>query len=230
MRAFRFELLTLPPEAEAMRRKVRAFLDDERANKRYAAHRTSWSTFDPEFSRRTAAAGFIGMTWPKQYGGGEHSNLERFVVTEEMLAAGAPVRRPLDRRPAVRSADPQARQRARAPVDPAEDRGRRMLFRHRHERAGFRLRPRRGAHATPTRSTAAGASTAQDLDLQRASRALSDRAGADRAAQRGPPCRPVAVHRRYQDGRRHRSGRSSISPAATSSTRSSSATASCRMT
>lgn len=90
MRAFRFDSLTLPPEADAMRRKVRAFLDDERQHGRYEAHRTSWSTFDPEFSRRAAAAGFVGMTWPKQYGGGEYSNLERFVVTEEMLAAGAP--------------------------------------------------------------------------------------------------------------------------------------------
>jgi alkylation response protein AidB-like acyl-CoA dehydrogenase len=43
-----------------------------------------------EFTKRAAKAGFIGMTWPKQYGGGEHSKLERFVVTEEMLAAGAP--------------------------------------------------------------------------------------------------------------------------------------------
>src|SRR3954468_2285777 len=90
MRAFRFESLTLPPEADAMRRKVRAFLKEERDNGRYAAHRTSWSTFDPEFSKRAAKAGFIGMTWPKQYGGGEYSNLQRFVVTEEMLAAGAP--------------------------------------------------------------------------------------------------------------------------------------------
>lgn len=90
MRAFRFESLTLPPKAEMMRHKVRAFLDDERAHGRYAAHRSSWSTFDPEFSRRAAGAGFIGMTWPRQYGGGEYSNLERFVVTEEMLAAGAP--------------------------------------------------------------------------------------------------------------------------------------------
>ena len=31
------------------------------------------------------------MTWPKQYGGGERSFLERYVVTEELLAAGAPV-------------------------------------------------------------------------------------------------------------------------------------------
>ncbi|WP_339031548.1 acyl-CoA dehydrogenase family protein [Bradyrhizobium symbiodeficiens] len=90
MRAFRFESLTLPPEADAMRRKVRAFLKEERDGGRYAAHRTSWSTFDPEFSKRAAKAGFIGMTWPKRYGGGEYSNLQRFVVTEEMLAAGAP--------------------------------------------------------------------------------------------------------------------------------------------
>ena len=90
MQAFRFEALSLPPEAQAMREKVRAFLEDERAHNRFAAHRSSWSTFDPEFSRRAAAAGFVGMTWPKAYGGGEHSNLERFVVTEEMLAAGAP--------------------------------------------------------------------------------------------------------------------------------------------
>jgi alkylation response protein AidB-like acyl-CoA dehydrogenase len=90
MRAFRFEALKLPPEAAAMRQRVRAFLRDERANRHYAAHRTSWTSFDPEFSRRAGAAGFIGMTWPKQYGGHERSNLERFVVTEEMLAAGAP--------------------------------------------------------------------------------------------------------------------------------------------
>ena len=31
------------------------------------------------------------MTWPKKYGGHERSALERFVVTEELLAAGAPV-------------------------------------------------------------------------------------------------------------------------------------------
>ena len=35
--------------------------------------------------------GWIGMTWPKQHGGHERSFLERYVVLEEMLAAGAPV-------------------------------------------------------------------------------------------------------------------------------------------
>src|SRR5262249_42110369 len=32
-----------------------------------------------------------GMTWPKKYGGGERTFFERYVVTEELLAAGAPV-------------------------------------------------------------------------------------------------------------------------------------------
>src|SRR5690242_1621432 len=46
--------------------------------------------FAPEFSRRMGAAGFIGMTWPREYGGGERSYLERAIVTEELLRAGAP--------------------------------------------------------------------------------------------------------------------------------------------
>jgi alkylation response protein AidB-like acyl-CoA dehydrogenase len=51
----------------------------------------SWGGFDREFSRRVGARGWIGMTWPKKYGGHERSYLERYVVLEEMLAAGAPV-------------------------------------------------------------------------------------------------------------------------------------------
>jgi len=51
----------------------------------------SWGGFDREFSRRVGARGWIGMTWPKKYGGHERSFLERYVVLEEMLAAGAPV-------------------------------------------------------------------------------------------------------------------------------------------
>ena len=90
MRAFRFDALKLSPAAEAMRVRVRAFLDQERAEGGFRPHRCSWSTFDPAFSRRVGAAGLIGITWPKQYGGHERSNLERFVVAEEMLAAGAP--------------------------------------------------------------------------------------------------------------------------------------------
>jgi alkylation response protein AidB-like acyl-CoA dehydrogenase len=86
----RFDAMRVPPEAEAMRQRVRGFLAQERAAGSFVPHRSSWVTWDVEFSRRTGAAGFIGMTWPKQYGGGERTELERFVVQEEMLAASAP--------------------------------------------------------------------------------------------------------------------------------------------
>src|SRR5688500_12574279 len=90
MRAFRFEALELPAAAKELRAEIRAFLEAERREGRFQSHRTSWSSFDAEFSRRAGAAGFIGLVLPKEYGGHGRSNLERFVVTEEMLAAGAP--------------------------------------------------------------------------------------------------------------------------------------------
>ena len=46
---------------------------------------------DPAFSRKLGGRGWIGMTWPTRYGGGGRSGLDRFAVTEELLAAGAPV-------------------------------------------------------------------------------------------------------------------------------------------
>jgi len=86
-----FEPSELPPEAEALRHAVRAFLADTLAD--YAPSRLakSWAEGDADFTRKVAAQGWIGMTWPKKYGGEERSFLERYVVLEEMLAAGAPV-------------------------------------------------------------------------------------------------------------------------------------------
>jgi acyl-CoA dehydrogenase len=54
-------------------------------NSDFGSHRSA------AFSGRLGARGWIGVTWPKHYGGGERSMLERYVVTEESLAAGAPV-------------------------------------------------------------------------------------------------------------------------------------------
>lgn len=90
MQAFHFHAPELPPDAIEARRKVRAFLAGEGNTGRYVPHRCSWSTFDPEFSRRAGAAGLIGVTWPQRYGGQGLSSLARFVISEEMLAAGAP--------------------------------------------------------------------------------------------------------------------------------------------
>jgi alkylation response protein AidB-like acyl-CoA dehydrogenase len=91
MHEFRFEPVRLPPSAEELRREVREFLAAERASGAFTPSRNSWNSFDPGFSRKCGERGYIGMRWPKQYGGHERSALERYVVTEEMLAGGAPV-------------------------------------------------------------------------------------------------------------------------------------------
>jgi alkylation response protein AidB-like acyl-CoA dehydrogenase len=82
-----------PPNLEqfaATRARVRAFLEEECASGSFIPWKTTWTTFNRGFSRRAGERGFIGMTWPKRYGGHECSALERYVVVEEMLAAGAP--------------------------------------------------------------------------------------------------------------------------------------------
>src|ERR1700737_2125924 len=89
--AFRFDSIELPPESEALRAEVREFIVGELAaglwvpNSDFGSHRSA------AFSRRLGARGWIGMTWPKRYGGGERNMLERYVVTGELLGAGAPV-------------------------------------------------------------------------------------------------------------------------------------------
>jgi alkylation response protein AidB-like acyl-CoA dehydrogenase len=88
---FRFALRDLPPEAESLRAEVRHFLAEQLGGAGPVKRARSWGGFDREFSRRVGARGWIGMTWPKKYGGHERSYLERYVVLEEMLAAGAPV-------------------------------------------------------------------------------------------------------------------------------------------
>ncbi|MGC8522849.1 MAG: acyl-CoA dehydrogenase family protein [Acidibrevibacterium sp.] len=90
MQAFRFDAIDLPPEAIAARARVRAFLAEEGARRHFVPYRNSWNSFDPDFTRRAGAAGFIGVTWPRAYGGAAQSPLVRFVITAEMLAAGAP--------------------------------------------------------------------------------------------------------------------------------------------
>jgi alkylation response protein AidB-like acyl-CoA dehydrogenase len=91
MDALSFATPPYSPEAEALRGEVRAFLAEEIADRSPQQRGRSWGGFDAEFSRKMGARGWIAMTWPKRYGGHERSALERYVVLEEMLAAGAPV-------------------------------------------------------------------------------------------------------------------------------------------
>lgn len=87
----RFDLPDTPPGAEALRAELRAFLAEAGHAWTPEIRARSWMGFDRDFSREVGARGWIGMTWPKAYGGHERSGLERVVVLEEMLAAGAPV-------------------------------------------------------------------------------------------------------------------------------------------
>jgi acyl-CoA dehydrogenase len=86
-----FDPIRLPPECEALRKEVRAFLAEEIAAGTFDPHQPGHGdSYNRAFSRRVGAKGWIGMTWPKQYGGRERSQLERYVVTEEFRVANAP--------------------------------------------------------------------------------------------------------------------------------------------
>ncbi len=87
-------LAPAPPSeaAEEVRAQVREFLAEELAAGSFTTHVDTWlSGVDPAFSRKLGERGWLGMTWPKRYGGHERSAMERYAVTEELLAAGAPV-------------------------------------------------------------------------------------------------------------------------------------------
>jgi acyl-CoA dehydrogenase len=86
-----FDPVRLSPQCEALRTEVRAFLAQEISAGTFEPHHPGYSeSYDRNFSRRVGAKGWIGMTWPKQYGGHERSQLERYVVTEEFRVANAP--------------------------------------------------------------------------------------------------------------------------------------------
>jgi len=92
--ALRFDPIRLPPECEQLRKEVRAFLAEEIGAGTFDPYKPNREDTDvPEFSRKVGARGWLGMTWPKKYGGHERSFLERYVVTEEMRVANAPTRR-----------------------------------------------------------------------------------------------------------------------------------------
>ncbi len=84
-----FSALELPKAALDLREEVRAFLIAEVKAGSFTPH-LGHTEFNAEFTRKVASRGWIGMTWPRRYGGQQRSYLERFVVTEEMLAAAAP--------------------------------------------------------------------------------------------------------------------------------------------
>jgi alkylation response protein AidB-like acyl-CoA dehydrogenase len=74
----------------ALRHEVREFLRQEFPPGEYRPN-LGFGGYSPDFSRRLAARGWVGMAIPREYGGQGRTAVERFIVVEELLRAGAPV-------------------------------------------------------------------------------------------------------------------------------------------
>jgi acyl-CoA dehydrogenase len=91
MSALHITPVTLPASCQQLRGEVRDFLAEHMPAIPARVRARNWSAADESFSRLLGDRGWIGMCWPKQYGGQQRSALERYVLIEELLAAGAPV-------------------------------------------------------------------------------------------------------------------------------------------
>jgi len=80
------------PAQEAFRKEVVSFLEAEKA-----ADDTPWKSYELigdasiEFSRKLAKKNWIGITWPKAYGGRELGYVDKCIVSEEMCRFQAPI-------------------------------------------------------------------------------------------------------------------------------------------
>ena len=90
MQTFVSERLKWPEGSAQLRAQVRELISEHGVTDP-VARANCWSKPDPVFSRKLGKAGLLGMVWPREYGGHERSAIERYVVLEELLAAGAPV-------------------------------------------------------------------------------------------------------------------------------------------
>ncbi len=81
---------TLGPELEALRDRARVVAAEGVAE--FGVHHDSWvNGFSKPFARRLADEGWIGLGWPVEHGGGGRPPIERVVVADELISAGAPI-------------------------------------------------------------------------------------------------------------------------------------------
>jgi alkylation response protein AidB-like acyl-CoA dehydrogenase len=78
-------------EQESFRQEVRDFLEGEIKRGAFKPACDAWiQGFSPEFTKKMAEKRWIGLSWPKEHGGQGRSNVDRFILTEELLRYGAP--------------------------------------------------------------------------------------------------------------------------------------------
>lgn len=85
------ELTAIPAADEALRAEVRDFLAETLDGLEPDERARSWMGFDAGFSRQLAERGWLGLTLPREHGGAAREHFARFVLSEELLGAGAPV-------------------------------------------------------------------------------------------------------------------------------------------
>lgn len=91
MKLKRLKRVDLPPEEKQFRQEVRQFLQERLQGLAPDVRARSWMGFDASFSRDLARKGWLGLTLDKKYGGAGRGYYSRFVLSEELLCAGAPV-------------------------------------------------------------------------------------------------------------------------------------------
>ena len=73
------------------REEVRDFLEEELRQGLWQPSCDAWiQGYSPEFTKKVSQRGWIGLTWPEEYGGQGRSHIDRLICTEEMLRYGAP--------------------------------------------------------------------------------------------------------------------------------------------
>ena len=78
------------PEQDELRAKAREVAADAVA--RFGRQNDSWiNGYSDEFAKEMAALGWIGLTWPTEFGGGGRPPIERLIIAEELISAGAPI-------------------------------------------------------------------------------------------------------------------------------------------
>jgi len=88
-----FHAAARPERLDALRAEVRKFLKAEAAAGHFdPLNLDPAKRFDPAFSQKIGAKGWIGLSWPVEFGGQARSYVERYVITKELLVGNAPVR------------------------------------------------------------------------------------------------------------------------------------------
>ena len=159
------------PEQEQLRKEARAFAEDAVA--RFGRHNDSWiNGYSDELAVEMAERGWIGLTWPTEFGGGGRPAIDRLIIGEELIAAGAPIA-------AMWFADRQmgpsliafGRDDQRDGVPPGDPERRDDVV-HRHVRTGRRQRPGVAEDLGTPRRRRVGDQRPEDLDELRCGRRL----------------------------------------------------------